>query len=610
MADYLAAMRRQFSEHRRWWFAMGGFLAFFLLLLLPVPLSRSLLGSVDTLFIPALGNTVLNRIVSAFSGEFVGSAMYPGGILRYGETAFGTGSVFLLFRFLGANDVFAVYLTQVVLLSLTALTTVILAERLTGSFSSAVLAAFIFTTSNFVWADIDHLPIHAYFLPILSMYFLIRTTEEGNRNLMVAGLLGGAQAYFSLQVYAYQTLMLAVLALFHARKLRKIPGRQKVLAALAYAVIALPLVLFYLYTVIRLHPVDAWPRSSYDAAYSMGLLDFFGHLPGKLLQYPFTHTSAGGWVNVAHSGFPGLLAPILALLGLRGLDRERLVWLTIGLIAFFFTLGTTVDVGGTSLTSPLILFYKYVPLSQYLRVEIRAYSLVLLGMSMLAGFGWRRVSAGLGKWRRGLPGLGLALAFAIVAAENISWPLNVYEKLRYPNVPPGYVQYFKDKPEALILDLPSASTVWPLYIDDAIYVLWQTQHKRNILGGVNGYFPPSRIEVQHLTDELPSAVAFRQFQRLGVTHIIWHKSLHLVCHPPHGDVGCDPETGQRSVLSSEGFDWLNTSAFVHLVYEDDDLKIFELRSLSNTSLDGKASPRSPTSSMVHSCEACTIGQYQ
>jgi hypothetical protein len=155
--------------------------------------------------------------------------------------------------------------------------------------------------------------------------------------------------------------------------------------------------------------------------------------------------------------------------------------------------------------------------------------------------------------------------------------VNAFELLKYPEVPPAYVSFFRDKPEALILDLPSKSTAWPFYIDDIIYVLWQTKHERNILGGVNGYFPQFRIDAQRFTDKLPSAAAFRYFRRLGTTHFVWHKSPFLVCRCPQSPLGCDPATGRRDATESQGPEWLDSTPFLSLVFEDESVKIYELR---------------------------------
>jgi hypothetical protein len=173
--------------------------------------------------------------------------------------------------------------------------------------------------------------------------------------------------------------------------------------------------------------------------------------------------------------------------------------------------------------------------------------------------------------------MGLIVVSLLAAAENISWPLNPYETITYPAIPEGYVEYFTDKSDALILDLPSNSTTWPDYIDEVIYVIWQTKHERNILGGVSGYYPPSRIETQHNADRLPSEEAFRYFQDLGVTHFVWHNSPFLVCHRPHSELGCDPVTGKRPGMAAEGYAWLDATPFLNLVFKNDGLRVYELR---------------------------------
>lgn len=573
----------------KWWDSMAacrknglvfaGFLGFFLLMLLPIPHSGSILGTVDTLFIPAMSNTFLNRIRAVLFGEFVGQALYPADIARYGESSVGVASIFILFRSLGINDIYALYLTQVSLLSLMAYATMLLAKRYTQSFSSAVFAAFVFSTSNFLWADIDNLPIHFYFLPLLSAYFLKKAIQQKNtRTLLAAGVAGGLQMYFSVQVYIYQTLILAVMLLFSLPELwRAYSMREKSLFVFSYALIPLPLFLYYLNTVINLGVADPFPRTQWEQFYSLHPSDFLKALPNKFIRYPFTSTSAGGWHRAAHSAFVGVATPVLALVGLKGLSKQKLELVAIGLVGLLFAMGTTIDLGRREFASPLALFYRFVPLAKYLRVELRSYSVALLAMSILASLGWRRIARRLGRWSRKLPSVALVLVFLFVAAENISWPLNTYETVEYPAIPEGYVEFFRDKPDALILDLPSHSASWPGYIDEIIYVLWQTNHQRNILGGVSGYYPLSRIETQGYADLLPSEEAFHYFRGLGVTHFVWHDSSFLVCHIPHSELGCDPSTGTRPGMVAEGYSWVEGSPFLRLVFENDVIRVYELR---------------------------------
>ncbi len=429
-----------------------GFLGFFLLLLLPIAHSGSIFGTVDTLFGPALSNTFLDRIRTLVSGQFTGQSMYPADIARYGETGIGSASIFMLFRALGASDVFALYFTQAFLLAMMAFACVLLARQYTESLSSAVFVAFIFSTSNYVWADIDHLPIHFYFFPLLGAYFIKRAISEDNARLMLAaGFMGGLQMYFSVQVYIYQTLILAVILLFSIRNLWKASSWRGIgLFAGTYLLIPIPLFLFYLNTVLNLGVVDVFSLSQWEEVYSFQLSDFLRTLPGKLITYPFINPSAGGWPRVAHSAFVGLATPLLAILAIPRLNKQKLELILIGILGLVFALGRTITVGETVIESPLILFYKYIPLAKYLRVELRSYTIALLSLSILAGLGWEKISHHLGRLNRKLPSIGLVLITLFISAENISWPLNSYEIMKYPAIPGGYAQFFKDKPNALI----------------------------------------------------------------------------------------------------------------------------------------------------------------
>ena len=348
-----------------------------------------MLGSADSLFIPALSNTVLNRIRGALLGEFAGLSMYPADIVRYGETGLGLGSVFILMRVLGVSNTYAQFLLQVGQLALMAFAAFLLAKQYSRSWACAAFAGFAFSTSNYLWADIDHLPIHFYWLPLLCIVFLKRAAEGGrSRALLAAGVVGGLQMYFSVQVYVYQTLMVGVIILFNFRELwRGYSLREKGLFAAGYTLTPLPLLLWNLNTVLHLGVAEVWPRANVEQFLALQLPDFLSALPHKLITYPFTTITPFGIGRVEHSAFLGLGIPLLAIVGLRRLSRQKLELLAIAAIGLLFSLGTTIRIGEVQLTSPLQLFYEYVPLANYLRVGLRSYSLVVLSLSLLAGIG-------------------------------------------------------------------------------------------------------------------------------------------------------------------------------------------------------------------------------
>jgi hypothetical protein len=402
--------------------------------------------------------------------------------------------------------------------------------------------------------------------------------EKKPTYLLLSGIIGGIQIYFSVQVFIYQCMIFAVLFLVNIKEFwNSFSWKEKIQFVVPYVLIPVPLFLYFLNTVVNLGVVDVWPRSQNEDTYTLQVVDFLKALPGKLINYPFVQPSTGGWLNVAHSAFVGLVTPVLALISLKSINRQKIELLLIGLLGLLFSLGTTININGRDFSSPLLFFYENIPLANYLRVEIRSYSLALLSLSILAGIGWEGIARALGEVKQALPRVALIFIFFVVAAENISWPLNTYETMDYPEVPSGYVEFFADKPTARILDLPSHSTSWPAYIDEIIYVLWQTKHERDIFGGVTGHYPLSRVEAQNMTAILPSEEAFAYFRNRGLTHIVWHNAAYLVCRPLHSTNGCDPETNGRPGLDGEGYSWLDTTPNLKLVFQNNEIRIYELR---------------------------------
>ena len=563
---------------------LASFVLFFSLLLLPIPLSGSLLGSVDTLFGPALSNAYLNRLQASLTGQVAAQSMYPSDIARYGESGVGVAGVFMLFRILGANDIYSLYFTQVILFALMAFAAVLFARHYTPHLSLAVFSALVFTTSNFMWANVDDLVIHFYFLPLLSAHFL-KTALESRRGafLLAAGVAGGLQVYLSVQVYVYQTMLLGIILLFSAGAWwRNFSLQEKLLFVAAYLLVPVPRILYYLHTVNVLGVVDAWPISAQKSCYYLQVQGLFSTLPDKLITYPFLYHYYTDWrvppfCSVRQLAFLGLGLPALALVALASPKRPALELLSVAIVGLLFALGGDVKVGDVHVASPVQLFYQYFPLAKYLRLALRSYSLVVLALSVLAALGLQRVLGLIDGQRRAWRGIALMAALLFILAENVSWPLNRFETVTYPRVPEGYVRFFRDKPDALILDLPSMSESWPGYLDEIIYALWQTKHQRNIVGGVTGYYPPSRLETQKYVDLLPSEEAFAYLRELGVTHLVWHDSPQLYSHPPNTWITPAQLGGRGGMTASRDFSWLADSVDLGLVMSNKVLTVYELR---------------------------------
>jgi hypothetical protein len=625
-------LARLSQDTRTWWDALSpiqkhavvgaGFLAFFLLLLLPIPLSHSLLGPVDALFVPIIGNTYINRIEAALSGGIAGQGMHPADLMRYGETSPLISAFFALLRVLGMGDIHAFYLTQAIMLALTAFAALLFARHYTRSLWAAGVAALFFSTSNFIWANIDDLYAHFYFLPLLSAHFLKNALERGSiRSIMAAGITGGLQVYAAGQTYIYQTMLLGVILLVNGRAAwRDLKWGGLVSFAAVYLLIPLPRILYYLHTVNALGATDVWPVSAQAACFSLQPSGLLSSLPGKLITYGFVYKYEAiwpwsTWCDTRQLAFMGLGIPLLGLLSLQRANRPVLELLLLAAVGLLFALGPTVQLGDRAVSSPVHFFYKYFPLARYLRIALRSYLLSVLSFSILAALGLEQIRT----WLRAHQRLSLAvplLAVAFVLAENISWPLNRDETVPWPDTPAGYVEFFQDKPDAVILDLPSLSTSWPGYVDEIRFLLWQTHHKRNGVGGVFGYYPPTRMEAQHYTDLLPSNAGFQGLQEFGVTHFVWHDSPHLYSHPAGSLVTEEQIGGSGERVLPRDFSWLIDSPCVQRVFSNNEITIYELQRkdattgnipLTPSSHDeGSTRNRRPGASSLSSVPACDL----
>ncbi len=545
---------------------LGGFFVFFLLLLCSIPLSNSIIGSVGTFQGVAVCNTILNSIKQFFFGEWSGTFMYPEDILRFCPTNIGGVSLFILFRSLGLNEVWAMYLFQVCLFTLTAFSMFLLAKQYTDHNLAGFFCAVVFSLSNFLWANIDDSIIVLPILPMLCLYFFHKAVKSGNtKNLFLATIIGGLQFYVSTQTYIYQTMIVATALLFNYQELiRRFSYKVIGIAVTGYVIIALPLFLFYLQAVTSIGAVDVW--QDYVADYRLQANDLLSSLPNKFISYPFVTklqaAKSWGWGDVRDSAFIGLGIPILALIGLKPALKKKWELITIAFIGLLFSFGEVISFGNYEIISPLHILQQYIPITKYLRVNLRSYVFFVLGITILAGFGVKIIISQSKTLNHKLPSILFLVISLFVVAENISWPLNYYETIKYPSIPKGYTEYFEDKPDVLILDLPFNSTRWPGYLDEVLYMNWQTKHKRNIIGGVLSYYPPSRIEAQKNADLLPEINAIKYFRKIGVTHFVLHNYRNLY-------------------TNYQDYKWLKETPLLQSVLENDDISIYKFRQTDN-----------------------------
>lgn len=203
-------------------------------------------------------------------------------------------------------------------------------------------------------------------------------------------------------------------------------------------------------------------------------------------------------------------------------------WVVVVVVAGWLSLGPQPHAFGRPLNAPSLYapLYHHVPGFDGLRVPARFAVLVLLGLSVLAGFGTRDLM------RRGArAGVLPALALVFLAeSAAVPLPLNLTSADRLLP-PPARVYPLADAPAlyrhiaalpsgTVLVELPFGDTSWELQ-----YVYYSTVHWRPLLNGYSGGFPDSYLTLRSYLDDprRAPAEAWSALRGSGATHLVLHE---------------------------------------------------------------------------------------
>ncbi|MCJ7611383.1 MAG: hypothetical protein MUP19_03895, partial [Candidatus Aminicenantes bacterium] len=168
------------------------------------------------------------------------------------------------------------------------------------------------------------------------------------------------------------------------------------------------------------------------------------------------------------------------------------------------------------LFSPFHWFYDYVPGFKGIRVPSRYAVFVLLAVAVLAGFGWKALSARLrtGKVR--------VLAFALLVVFLNAEFLSVPQKLKLlpvgGDIPPTY-RWLKDQPgDFAIIELPQFDWI----PDESAYMYFSLFHGKRLVNGYSGFIPYSADYLRAVFREFPSQGATDILQQWKVKYVVFH----------------------------------------------------------------------------------------
>jgi hypothetical protein len=203
------------------------------------------------------------------------------------------------------------------------------------------------------------------------------------------------------------------------------------------------------------------------------------------------------------------------------------------LIGWWLSLGPKPQAWGRELNAPGLyaLLYHYVPGFDGLRVPARFAVLVMLGLSVLAGWGARDLLGPGGRRRR--LAVGALGVFFLAESTAAPIPLNVTSAERvlapparvYPaSAAPAVYHFVKTLPaDSVLAELPFGDSSWELR-----YVYYSTVHWRPLVNGYSGGFPESYLRLRSYLDDPRRAPndAYDALQRSGATHVVLHTAAY------------------------------------------------------------------------------------
>lgn len=459
------------------------------------------------------------------------TVLYPAsGALPYGENCYGLAAVFLIFKLIVNNDVWAYYFFISTIFALNGYAV----KKFTNLFCMRELPSYMaglaFCCAGFVLGNIDDPNVVFIFFPVMGLKHLFNWLKSGNEKKLYLGFFCfGCQIWFGLYVFTYQFLLIILFLICNRKQIvQRIKLKSLLVSVFLALIMTSPLLIVYIFN-HNLEDITSIYAVFRDC--SLELKNFFQRLPNNII-YKDAFIKKLDWVEIRKHCFTGIFLPLVALIGsVRIIKTSRSQGIFLILSASIFL---SLSFGANN---PMLSGYMELPFISYLRVPSRYYLITILILTVLYGIGVE-VIGGLVRDEKKSSVIMLALGIAFVL-ENLPTQLYGHEYASILKPDPSYIEYFGGKKRrSIILDLPStvlfqqeqqvntADRIW-FFSREAFYMNWQTYHHQIIVGGTNGYIPKRRLEIEEYIRLLPSAAGVKKLRNFGVEFIVYHKDMVL-----------------------------------------------------------------------------------
>ena len=207
---------------------------------------------------------------------------------------------------------------------------------------------------------------------------------------------------------------------------------------------------------------------------------------------------------------------------LRWDNRYFFLYIILIIWAFLLSFGNTFSYFGryaVRLPLPFTWFYDYVPGFKGIRVPPRYAVYVILGISVIAGYGLKYFFQYLKKTK-----IRFAVAAVLLILLNLEFLTIPHRKVTLPvgkDLPPTYDWIRDNAGDSVIMELP----LWSAPGRNSVYMFYSLFHKKKIVNGYSGYIPPSSLYFNGVFKTFPSDLTLDVLRELNVKYLVLHTGM-------------------------------------------------------------------------------------
>lgn len=168
---------------------------------------------------------------------------------------------------------------------------------------------------------------------------------------------------------------------------------------------------------------------------------------------------------------------------------------------------------------PFQWFYNYLPGFKGIRVPSRCAIFVIFSVVVIAGYGIKYLGERIKSKKFAV--LASAALLLFLNLEYLSLPQRIRFVPIKQDIPLTY-DWLKERPkEATILELPFRDPIGR----DAIYMYFSIFHKKRMVNGYSGFFPPAIYYIRKMFRAFPSWASLDILRALSVDYVVLHKKM-------------------------------------------------------------------------------------